>query len=185
MDQGEFGAASSVADVVEVECESVYAEKTSRSVTTSSTTNATRSSTGPRRRHTTTKPPGPSTKVELDNDGNATVVLFGGPSCAAASTLLAAHLDVAPFTTTVTAFEVLPPRPTPEGVNASPAGKIEGEVNSDVATIVQVEFNPVFAEEPVNINASQLFSRCHIAPKLFFVTWKKTDRGSRPRKAKN
>ena len=27
MDQGEFGTASSVADVIEVECEPVYAEK--------------------------------------------------------------------------------------------------------------------------------------------------------------
>jgi hypothetical protein len=170
MDQGEFGAASSVADVVEVECESVYAEKTVTIGDDELYNQCDKKLYWATPSAYDDKTTGPSTTVELDNDGNATVVLFGGPSCAAASTLLAAHLDVAPYTTTVTAFEVLPPRPTPEGVTASPAGKIEGEVNSDVATIVQVEFSPVFAEEPVNINASQLFSRCHIAPKLFFVT---------------
>ena len=35
-----------------------------------------------------------------------------------------------------------------------------------MATIVQVEFPPVFAEEPVNVNATQLYSRCHNSPKL-------------------
>jgi len=169
MDQGEFGAASSIADVVEVECESVYAEKT---VTIS---DEELYSQCDKRLYWATpsayddKVTGPSTKVELDNDGNATVVLFGGPSCAAASTLMSAHLDVAPYTTTVTAFEVLPPRPTPPGVSASPEKKIEGEFESDVATIIQVEFPPVFAEEPVNINAAQLYSRCHISPRTFFV----------------
>ena len=40
---------------------------------------------------------------------------------------------------------------------ATPRSKVEGEEYSDVATIVQVEFPPVFAEEPVNVNASQLY----------------------------
>ena len=54
-------------------------------------------------------------------------------------------------------------------MKATPAKKVEGETDSDVATIVQVEFPPVFAEEPVNINAAQLYSRCHNSPKLLFV----------------
>jgi hypothetical protein len=170
MDQGEFGAASSVADVVEVECESVYAEKTVTISDNELYNQCDKKLYWAQPSSYDNKNTGPSTTVTLDNDGNATVVLFGGPSCAAASTLMAAHLDVAPYTTTVTAFEVLPPRPTPPGVSASPEKKIEGEVNSDVATIVQVEFPPVFAEEPVNINVSQLYARCHIDPKLFFVT---------------
>ena len=171
MDQGEFGNASSVADIVEVECEEVYAEKY---VTisanelysrcdkqlywrprTAERTDVRTALSGPElhgRHSTTTATPPP--------------IVFGGPSCAAGESLIAAHLDVAPFTTVTTGFTVLPPRPTEPGVFATPAKKVEGEVYSDVATIVQVEFPPVFAEEPVNINASQLYSRCHMDPKL-------------------
>ncbi len=168
MDQGEFGNASSVADIVEVECEEVYAEQ---HVTISANELYSRCD----KRLWWTEPSefdpssGPSTTVTLDNDGNATAVVFGGPSCAAGESLISAHLDVAPFTTAVTGFTVMPPRPTEPGVYVTPAKKVEGEVNSDVATIVQVEFPPVFAEEPVNINASQLYSRCHVDPKLEFV----------------
>jgi hypothetical protein len=168
MDQGEFGAASSVADVVEVECQEVFAEKT---VTISANELYSRcdqrlSWTEPSEWDPTT---GPNTTVTLDNDGNATAVVFGGPSCAAGQSLIAAHLDVAPFSTAVTTFTVLPPQPSEPGVFATPATKVEGEVNSDVATIIQVEFPPVFAEQPVNIDAAQLYSRCHVSPKLLFV----------------
>jgi len=38
---------------------------------------------------------------------------------------------------------------------------VESEENSSAAAIIEVEFPPVFAEEPVNINAAQLASRCH------------------------
>ncbi len=168
MDQGEFDNASSVADIVEVECEEVYAEK---DVTISANELYSRCA-----KHLYWTEPsdfdpssGPSTTVTLDNDGNATAIVMGGPSCAAGESLISAHLDVAPFTTVVTGFTVLPPKPTEPGVYVTPAKKVEGEVNSDVATIVQVEFPPVFAEEPVNINASQLYSRCHVDPKLEFV----------------
>jgi len=168
MDQGEFGAASSVADIVEVECEEVYAE---REVTISANELYSRCDhrlwwTVP---YDYSPSSGPNTTVTLDNDGNATAVLFGGPSCAAGESLIAAHLDVAPYSTAVTSFVVMPPRVTEPGVFATPAAKVEGEVYSDVATIVQVEFNPVFAEEPVNINAAQLYSRCRYKPKLLFV----------------
>ena len=173
MDQGEFGSSSSIADVVEVECEEVYAEK---EVTITATELYSRCdghlywATPAEYDAPPGDPtPGPSKTVTLDNDGNATAVAFGGPSCAAGESLIAAHLDVAPFTTAVTAFDVLPPRPTEPGVRATPAKKVEGETASDVATIVQVEFPPVFAEEPVNINAAQLYSRCHDSPKLLFV----------------
>ena len=57
---------------------------------------------------------------------------------------------------------MLPPRPTEPGVTAEPsAGAVEAEENSSAAAIIQVEAPPVFAEEPVNINAAQLQSRCH------------------------
>ena len=77
--------------------------------------------------------------------------MIGGPSCAAGESLIAAHLEAAPFTTVTTGFTVLPPRPTTPGVFVTPENKVEGEDASDVATIVQVEFPPVFAEEPVNV----------------------------------
>jgi len=160
MDQGEFGAASSVADIIEVECEPVFAEKWVRISATELWSRC-----DDKLWWTVPTEPfhfksGPSFSVELDNDGNATAVVMGGPSCAAGESLVAAHLEVAPFTTVTTSFTVLPPRETPPGVYATPESKIEGEVFSDVATIVQVEFPPVFAEEPVNINAAQLYARC-------------------------
>ena len=79
MDQGEFGDASSIADVVEVECESVFAEK---SVTVSAKELYSRCD---KRLYWMTasafddKVTGPSFTVTLDNDGNATAVLMGGP----------------------------------------------------------------------------------------------------------
>jgi hypothetical protein len=103
---------------------------------------------------------GPSFSVELDNDGNATAIVLGGPSCAAGESLIAAHLESAPYTTVTTGFTVMPPRPSTPGVFATPASKVEGEVASDVATIVQVEFPPVYAEQPVNVQGAQLYSRC-------------------------
>jgi hypothetical protein len=171
MDQGEFQSSSSVADVIEIECQAVYAEQR---VTVSDNELFDRCE-----RETSwasppwfPKPPteGPKTEeVVLDNDGNAIVVLWGGPSCAPGETLIAAHLDVAPFTTVATGFTVLPPRPTTPGVRTEPSEQVETEVGSEAATIVEVEFPPVFAEEKVNINASQLFDRCHGSPKLFWV----------------
>ncbi len=162
MDQGEFGTSSSVADIVSVECEPVYAE---HYVTISANELYSRcdkdlywSEAAPFDLSSSE----PSYTVRLDNDGNGGAVLWGGPSCAAGESLVAAHLDEAPYTTVTNAFTVLPPRPTTEGVIAEPsAGAVEAEENSSAAAIIEVEAQPVFAEEPVNINASQLDSRCH------------------------
>ena len=171
MDQGEFDNASSVADIIEVECEEVYAEKYVRISANELYSRCDRQlywrtpyrqgDGGGGNTHFST---GPSFSVELDNDGNATAIVLGGPSCAAGESLIAAHLESAPFTTVTTGFTVLPPRPTTPGVFATPANKVEGEIYSDVATIAQVEFPPVFAEEPVNVNFAQLYSRCHQPP---------------------
>jgi hypothetical protein len=162
MDQGEFDTASSVADIVSVECNPVYAE---HFVTLSANELYSRCD---RQLYWAEAAPfdlsesQPNFTVRLDNDGNGGAVLFGGPSCAAGESLVAAHLDEAPFTTVTTSFTVLPPRPTEPGVTAEPsAGAVESEENSSAAAIIQVEFPPVFAEEPVNINAAQLDSRCH------------------------
>jgi hypothetical protein len=175
MDQGEFGSASSIADIVEVECEPVFAEQT---VTISAnelfsrcdkklywrTPHIEREAVA--QSIPTGLKSGPNFTVELDNAGNATAVVIGGPSCAAGESLIAAHLDAPPFTTVTTGFTVLPPKPTEPGVFVTPATKVEGETYSDVATIIQVEFPPVFAEEPVNVQSQELFSRCHLEPKI-------------------
>jgi hypothetical protein len=170
MDQGEFSTASSVADVIEVECEEVFAEKyvhISANELYSRCDGKLYWTTPTRPFYFTDSQPGFS--VELDNDGNATAVVLGGPSCAAGESLVAAHLEAPPFTTVTTGFTVLPPRPTEPGVFATPESKVEGELYSDVATIVQVEFPPVFAEEPVFIDASQLYARCHEDYRLDWV----------------
>jgi len=172
MDQGEFDNASSVADIIEVECEEVYAEKYVRISANELYSRCDQQlywrtpygrvddEAGGNSHFST----GPSFSVELDNDGNATAIVLGGPSCAAGESLIAAHLEAPPFSTATTAFTVLPPRPTEPGVFATPEKKVEGEFASDVATIAQVEFPPVFAEEPVNLNWAQLYSRCHEWP---------------------
>jgi hypothetical protein len=173
MDQGEFESASSVADIVEVECQEVYAE---HHVVISANELFNRCNQTLYWRtpfnngeYGLVFQRGASAEVELDNDGNATAIVIGGPSCAAGESLIAAHLTEAPFTTVTTGFTVLPPRPTKEGVFATPATKVEGETQSDVATIVQVEFPPVFAEESVTVNASQLYARCHLPPQTEWI----------------
>jgi len=177
MDQGEFGSASSVADIIEVECEPAYAEKYVK-ITDNELYSRCDNSLYWRSPYGHDEEAnkygfvtGRGINVELDNDGNATAIVLGGPSCAAGETLVAAHLEAAPYTTFTTGFEVLPPRPTPTGVSVEPGGEnpnafpaVESETTSSVATIVQVEFPPVFAEEPVNVDFSQLEARCKVCP---------------------
>ena len=84
MDQGEFGSASSVADVIEVECEPVYAEKFVRfsaSELYSRCDDKLYWTIPTKPFDLLTAKSGPSFSVELDNDGNATAVVLGGPSC--------------------------------------------------------------------------------------------------------
>lgn len=168
MDQGEFATASSVADIIEVECNPVVAEAP---VTISAEELYSRcdhelSWSAPPELPVTT---GPTFETKLDNDGNATAVVWGGPSCAAGGSLITAELDVAPYTTVTTEFTVLPPEPTPEGLNVTPAEATESETTSSLATIVQVEFPPVYAEHYVNINDRELYNACQEGTKLSWV----------------
>ncbi len=112
---------------------------------------------------------GPSFTVTLDNDGNAIAALWGGPSCAAGTSLISAHLNTAPFTTVNTTFTIQPPHSTTPGVKARPAREVEDATFSSAATVIQVEFPAVFAERVVNVSASELFSRCQVAPQLVWV----------------
>jgi hypothetical protein len=170
---GEFGEASSVADVIEVECESVYAE---HFIKLSSQELYNRCddhlswftiSTG------AGEVVGPSVRLKLDDDGNATVAAEGGPSCASGESLVSAHLEEAPYETFTTAFTVLAPKVTAPGVTAwTPnlaSSEVEDDVFSSVVTVVQVEFPPVYAEKEVNVSAEQLFDSCQVAPHLAWV----------------
>jgi hypothetical protein len=52
-------------------------------------------------------------EVQLDNDGNAFVIVIGDASCAEGPSLIEADLEAKPFTTYTNPFTVEAPRPTP------------------------------------------------------------------------
>jgi hypothetical protein len=171
---GEFGEASSVADIVEVECSSVYAEHFVK-ISSQELYNQCDDHLAWISDTIGAGNIGPSIgKVQLDDDGNATVAVWGGPSCASGEALVSAHLEEAPYTTVTTAFTVKAPKVTTPGVTAlvpppsTTQSEVENDTDSTVATIVQVEFPAVYAEKTVNISAEQLFDSCQLAP---HVVW--------------
>jgi hypothetical protein len=168
VDQGEFATSSSAADVVQVSCEPTYAGDT---VKLSSQQLFSRCRGGLIWSAPFPYAPvaGPSFDVKLDDDGNATAVLWAGPACAPGESLVSAHLEAPPFTTSTTSFTVLPPAPSKPGVTALPSSEVEDDVFSSVATIIEVEFPTVFAERRVSISAEQLFARCIVPPSLVWV----------------
>jgi hypothetical protein len=168
VDQGEFGASASVADVVRVSCEPVLAGQSVK-LSSQQLFNRCKGGLSWSAPFPYAPVPGPSFSVKLDGDGNATAVLWGGPSCAPGESLVSAHLEAPPYTTFTTDFMILPPAPSKPGVTAMPSSEVEDSVFSSVATIVEVEFPPVYAERRVNISAEQLFARCMIPPSLVWV----------------
>jgi hypothetical protein len=110
--------------------------------------------------------------VTLDDDGNATVLLFGD-DCAPGPSVVEADLAVAPYYTALTTLDALPPVVTAPGVTGYPktSGKVSGgEVEtadtgslfdgSYVYGVFYVETNPVYAEQTVDINSPELEDRC-------------------------
>ncbi len=109
--------------------------------------------------------------VVLDDDGNAAVVVEG-LDCAPGPSLIEADLAVAPFLTAITTLSARPPVVTAAGVTGYPTtsgtvttGEVEtGDTvtsgDSDVYAVFYVEDNPVYAEQPVQINSAQLTDRC-------------------------
>ena len=110
-------------------------------------------------------------QVVLDDDGNATVLMFA-EICAPGSDVVEADLEVAPFYTALGTLTALPPVVTPTGVTGYPTtsgtvttGEVEtGDTpasgDSDVYGVFYVEANPVYAEREVEISSAQLQSRC-------------------------
>jgi hypothetical protein len=167
MDQGFGREASSVADILEMNCEATFAGDT-----------VALSSTGlyaQCEHHLTWSAPNPykpvtasSIKVKLDGNGDATVVLWGGPHCQREEAVISGHVEKPPYTTVTTTFSVLPPRPTQPGVAALPSSEAEDSIHRSAATILQLEFPPEFAEEYVTITAPALERRCSVAPHLLW-----------------
>ncbi len=98
--------------------------------------------------------------VRLDDDGNATAIVLGGPSCAASRDLIEADLTVAPYTTATTQVRIAPPVSTQPGVRAFPASQVEDATTSSVATVFYVEFPSVYAGNEVQISDAELYDRC-------------------------
>jgi len=110
-------------------------------------------------------------QVVLDDDGNATVLVYGS-NCAPGQSVFEADLERAPYYTALGTLTVLPPVVTASGVFGYPATSgtaINGEVetgdtaasgDSDVYGVFYVETDPVYAEQTVEITSSQLAGRC-------------------------
>jgi len=114
--------------------------------------------------------PNPTIAVQLDNEGNATVV-FVGFDCAPGTDLVEASMQDAPFLTATTELTVSPPTVTAPGVYGFPTssgtvsgGEVEtgdtGPFASAVLAVFYVETDPVYAEQPVEISSPQLQDRC-------------------------
>jgi len=105
-----------------------------------------------------------SIPVVFDGDGNVTVVVNGG-DCAPGDDLIEADLTVAPYITATTTLVVAPPQVTAAGVTGFPADEVEtgntpASGNSDVYTVFEVETDPVYAEQTVEISSPELLDRC-------------------------
>jgi hypothetical protein len=105
----------------------------------------------------------------LDDDGNATVVV-DGIDCAPGTSVVEADLEVAPFLTALTTLVVDPPVVTPAGVTGYPqtagvaeeieTGDTSESGDSNIYAVFYVETSPVYAEQTVEIDSSQLEARC-------------------------
>jgi hypothetical protein len=105
----------------------------------------------------------------LDDDGNATVALYG-VDCAPGSDLIEADLTTAPYGTALGTLVLDPPVVTPSGLFAYPTssgtatgGEVEtgnGATGSDIFAVFNLETDPVYAEQTAEISFDQLEVRC-------------------------
>lgn len=162
VETGAGSAASSVADVVIVECRAGLAGQqvlisspqlsTLCRNTLSWYTDST-SSSGTYGR-------GESFDVYLDDDGNATAVLWGGPSCATGRALITAELVSASYTARAS-FTIRAPVSTSKGITAAPASEVEDATFSGAAVVFNIEFTAAAKGDTADISSPQLSSRCH------------------------
>jgi hypothetical protein len=154
---------SSVAFVLLVECRPVFSEQTVE-ISTPQLNNACHntlswfSPTG--RRGGPSVGRGEAFNVFLDDDGNATAVVWGGPSCAASEDLVTADLVTSPYSTAKTTVQILPPRTTRESLHSFPPAEVEDSISSSVDAIFYAEFPGSYGEQKVEFSDAQLFDRC-------------------------
>jgi hypothetical protein len=159
VEMGEFSTESSFAAVIRVSCEPVYSQSTV-TIDASELSNGCHNTLSWAEPPSAPGSPGPQFTVKLDNDGNATAVVWGGPSCAPTRYHIQASLNATPFTTIRTTLTLLPPGNTKTGVTANPKSEVEDNVFSSVATVIRVEFPSVQAEQWVQIKSDELQTRC-------------------------
>jgi hypothetical protein len=173
--QGEFTTTSTVADVIQVECNpEIYGTKAKITIGAFQVWSrcgrraiwfVPNNPIGGFRREE-----GSQIEVELDPDGNATVALLAGPNCTVGSdNLITVHTQQAPFESFTTGFAVMVPKETTKGVAAEPSHQVEDAYSSAFATIVQAEFPATFGEQTVRIGSEELFHRCRLAPHLRWI----------------
>lgn len=104
--------ASDVATVVQVEFPSVYAESWVDITSSQLYNHCDHLLTWEPVGNNGTVTTGDSTTVQLDDNGNALAIVYGGPSCAAGKSLIVADLENAPYRTLTTKFTILSPRCT-------------------------------------------------------------------------
>jgi len=163
----ESATTSSVADIVEVSCEDSQAGNTVE-VSSLELYEHCRNSMKWSAPYPYKPVKGAHYKVTLDDVGNATAVLWAGPSCAAGEVLITAHL-LASSTTRVTSFTVLPPETMAPGLYVLPAGQVEDSLHSGVATLLQVAYAPGYADQPITITAPAMPRRCGQVPHVVWV----------------
>jgi hypothetical protein len=171
VDQGTGADADSVADIVEVGCEVAFANDpvtiSSPQINAACAGHLSWASPDPAAKLSSTS--GPSTTLDLDTDGNATVVLSGGPGCSAGSLLISASLQAPPFETVTASFSILPPQVTSPELHVLPSSQIEDDVSSSAAAIAEAEFPPADATDTVTFGSNQLFARCKLSPHLRWI----------------
>ena len=100
----------------------------------------------------------------LDDDGNATIIIEG-TDCAPGDSLISVDLIGAPYLTATATLVIDPPAVTPPGLTAFPNPEVETgnsptSGDSDVYLVFQIETSAVYAEDTVDLNATQLEERC-------------------------
>ena len=101
---------------------------------------------------------GSSLTVALDGYGDATVTV-GGSHCTPGSNAVQATLVPAPHTSASTILTIHPPAPTSTGISGLPASELETGSGS-VYAVFYVGTSPVFAQDAIDIESSQLQSDC-------------------------
>jgi hypothetical protein len=97
--------------------------------------------------------------VHLDADANATVAVLAD-TCAAGTSLVVAHLEREPFYTASASFDVLAPKEAPEGVTVIPESEVPTFTHKSIAVVVPVAFEADQASQQVKIGSQELFASC-------------------------